>query len=279
MFAALDDEEASTLYYSLAFIYALPYLGNGFELDGFALLSLAICILHVQVGGWVGQVGGCGCGRGRAMLCIIVLLHSRGAPSCEQLGLCSASTSTLHPPACLPSHACLQVERLAQTEPVEVELPSVLRRLLAGIPLAVRSLGRYSARLGEEVGGRTRSAEDARKRRPDRCVPASQGCCRWVAVVGVGVPCSSAHVNCAGGYALRSQCLNLCLADSVACLLCLLTCRKYLEERSREARAELESFDKRRREREAEQQRQRKQQEGKEGQEGLRREREKEKER
>jgi len=35
------------------------------------------------------------------------------------------------------------VERLAQTEPVEIELPSVLRTLLASIPRAVRSLGRY----------------------------------------------------------------------------------------------------------------------------------------
>jgi hypothetical protein len=109
VFAALDDEEAYLLYYSLAFIYALPYVANGFELDGFALLSLLICALHVQL------------------------------------------------------------ERIAQTEPVEVELPSVLRRLVGGIPKAVRSLGRYSSRLGTELGGRTRSAEEARKRRPDRC--------------------------------------------------------------------------------------------------------------
>ena len=68
-----------------------------------------------------------------------------------------------------------------------------------------------------------------------------------------------------------------------ACLPRVLGRRKYLEERSREARAELESFDKRRRERQAEQQRQWKQQEREEGREegreGLRREREKEKER
>jgi hypothetical protein len=55
VFAALDDEEASALYYSLAFIYALPYLGSGLELDGFVLLSLLICILHVQVGGAGGR--------------------------------------------------------------------------------------------------------------------------------------------------------------------------------------------------------------------------------
>ncbi|PSC70899.1 Ras-related Rab7 [Micractinium conductrix] len=138
VFAALDDEDTSTLYYSFAFIYALPYLANGFQLDGFVLVSLVLCAVHVQV------------------------------------------------------------ERLAQTEPVEVELPSVLRSLLAGIPKAVRSLGRYSSRLGDEVGGRTRSSSDAAKRRPDR---------------------------------------------------------KYLEERSREARAELEAFDRRRRERQQVQQR------------------------
>ena len=57
VFAALDDEEASALYYALAFIYALPYLANGFELDGFALLSLLICILHVQVGAQAGGPG------------------------------------------------------------------------------------------------------------------------------------------------------------------------------------------------------------------------------
>lgn len=48
MFAALDDDDASTLYYSLAFIYALPYFASGFELDGFALFSVLLCILHVQ---------------------------------------------------------------------------------------------------------------------------------------------------------------------------------------------------------------------------------------
>lgn len=55
-------------------------------------------------------------------------------------------------PSCAtaPTPLCPQLERIAQTEPVEVELPGVLRRLLAGIPLAVRSLGRY--RCGEGLG-------------------------------------------------------------------------------------------------------------------------------
>lgn len=49
VFAAFDDEDASTLYYAFAFIYALPYLANGLELDGFALLSIAVGVAHVQV--------------------------------------------------------------------------------------------------------------------------------------------------------------------------------------------------------------------------------------
>lgn len=112
------------------------------------------------------------------------------------LATTAALTSATH-----PSTRCRlrpQVERVAQTEPAEVELPSVLRRLAAGLPAALRSLGRAAGELGGEAGARAQSAEAARRRRPDR---------------------------------------------------------KYLEERSREARAELESFDRRRRERQEEQQR------------------------
>lgn len=49
MFAAFDDEDAATLYYTYAFLYALPYLANGLELDGFAILSVFVGIAHVQV--------------------------------------------------------------------------------------------------------------------------------------------------------------------------------------------------------------------------------------
>lgn len=70
----------------------------------------------------------------------------------------------------------------------------MLRGLLESIPAAARGLGRIGSELREEVGGRARSAEDARRRRPDR---------------------------------------------------------RALEERSREARMELEEFDRRRRERAA----------------------------
>lgn len=59
MFAALDDEDASTLYYTYAFLYALPYLANGWEVDGFAVLALLVGVAHVQVG-----AGGSGAARG-----------------------------------------------------------------------------------------------------------------------------------------------------------------------------------------------------------------------
>lgn len=59
VFAALDDDDASTLYYSLAFIYALPYFASGFELDGFAIFSVLLCILHVQASARWGGGGFC----------------------------------------------------------------------------------------------------------------------------------------------------------------------------------------------------------------------------
>lgn len=108
MFGALDDEESSFIYWSFALIYTLPYLRNGFELDGFAIAALLLGALHMQV------------------------------------------------------------ERLAQTEPVEVELPEVLRALVRGLPRAVTALGRYGAGVGTEVGGRVRKSEEAQRRRPDR---------------------------------------------------------------------------------------------------------------
>ncbi len=49
VFAAFDDEEAATLYYTYAFLYALPYLANGLQLDSFAVLSIFVGIAHVQV--------------------------------------------------------------------------------------------------------------------------------------------------------------------------------------------------------------------------------------
>lgn len=62
----------------------------------------------------------------------------------------------------------MQVERIAQTEPVEIELPQVLRSLLRSVPRALTALGRYGAGVGEEVRGRVGKSADAQKRKPDR---------------------------------------------------------------------------------------------------------------
>lgn len=62
VFAALDDADSSALYYTYALLYALPYLGNGLQLDGWAALSVAVCAAHVQARG--GRAGGrAGAGR------------------------------------------------------------------------------------------------------------------------------------------------------------------------------------------------------------------------
>lgn len=108
VFGALDDEDSSVLYWSFAWIYAMPYVANGFELDGYAIAALLVGIAHMQV------------------------------------------------------------ERIAQTEPVEVELPQVLRSFLRSLPLALTVLGRYGAIVGEEVSGRVGRSADAQKRKPDR---------------------------------------------------------------------------------------------------------------
>ena len=89
--------------------------------------------------------------------------------------------------------AHMQIERIAETEPVEVELPQLLKSVLRSLPSALTAVGRYSEQVGEEVGGRVGRSVRAQKRRPDR---------------------------------------------------------KELEERSREARMELDEFDRKRRERE-----------------------------
>jgi hypothetical protein len=135
VFGALDDEDSAALYWTFAFIYTLPYLASGLQLDGFAAAALAAGAAH------------------------------------------------------------LQVERVAQTEPAEVELPAVARAALRRLPGAVAVAARYGARVGGEVAGRARRAGGAAARRPDR---------------------------------------------------------KFLEERSREARAELEEFDRRQRQRQRE---------------------------
>jgi hypothetical protein len=108
VFGALDDEASSVLYWSFAWIYTMPYIANGFELDRYAIAALLVGIIHMQV------------------------------------------------------------ERIAQTEPVEIELPQVLRSLLRSVPRALTALGRYGAGVGEEVRGRVGKSADAQKRKPDR---------------------------------------------------------------------------------------------------------------
>lgn len=96
--------------------------------------------------------------------------------------------------------AHMQIERIGQTEPVEVELPQVIRALLRSLPRAVTAIGRYGSSVGEEVSGRVGRSAEAEKRKPDR---------------------------------------------------------KYLEEKSRQARMEFDEFDRRRKQREKEKQRDR----------------------
>lgn len=67
-----------------------------------------------------------------------------------------------------PLRPRLQIERIALTEPVELELPAVVQSLLRAVPTAVRGVGRYASGLGSEAGSRVQSAEEAAKRRPDR---------------------------------------------------------------------------------------------------------------
>jgi hypothetical protein len=133
VFGALDDEEFSTMYWTFAFLYSLPYLSNGFQVDTFAFSMLFVSIIHMQI------------------------------------------------------------ERIAQTEPAEIELPEVLRKIAQGMLSAVDMLGVYGDRVGWDIRSRVKRSDEARRRRPDR---------------------------------------------------------KYLEEKSREERMELEDFDRRRRERE-----------------------------
>ena len=138
VFGALDDDASSVLYWTFAWIYTMPYVANGFELDGYAWFALILGVVHMQI------------------------------------------------------------ERRAQTEPVEVELPSVLRSVLRSLPRAVTALGRYGSVVGEEVSERVGRSAEAQQRKPDR---------------------------------------------------------KYLEEKSREARMELDEFDRKRRQREMERRR------------------------
>ena len=49
VFAAIDDEEQATKYYTFAAVYTLPLLRNGFTFDGFLAAAVLVCAAHVQV--------------------------------------------------------------------------------------------------------------------------------------------------------------------------------------------------------------------------------------
>ncbi len=120
---------------------------------------------------------------------------------------------------------------------------------------------------------RTRSAEEARRRRPDRCAHGT---------AASKVSGGRAHrllVSCFGQplWLLTSAWLTVLEKrvdwSALPATFRHICRRKFLEERSREARAELEDFDRRRRERQAEQRRLWQQQEQQEQQREKERER------
>lgn len=105
VFAAFDDEERAPIYYTNAFVYLLPWLSRGFELDRFSIACLLVGIAHVQV---------LAPGPMRAFLKLP--WESWSAEGQDQGSLSELS----------------QVERVAQTEPENIQLPSpdVIRKPL-----------------------------------------------------------------------------------------------------------------------------------------------------
>jgi len=94
VFGALYEEEGPTLYWVLSFLYFLPYVMDGFRLDGFTILTLCMGVLHMQI------------------------------------------------------------ERIAQTEPVQVR-PGILKESVQRhLPESLESVARISSSLGDELGSR-----------------------------------------------------------------------------------------------------------------------------
>jgi len=108
VFGALADEDSSLLYWALAFVYTLPYIRSGLDLDGYAIAMLILGAVHMQI------------------------------------------------------------ERVAQTEPAEVEFPEVLQTVLRSVPRALTALWRYGAGVGGEVADRIQESKEAQLRKPDR---------------------------------------------------------------------------------------------------------------
>ena len=184
VFAALDDEEAPTLYFTFAFIYGLPYLGNGLQLDGFALASLLLCVVHVQVGGRSGGSAAGGQQRSNRWAwgqrqpqcspqpssdhrtCRWSALHRRSQQRWS-FPQCCAACWPASPRPCARWGAtgeagCMHVPCSAAAQLAQQQGPAC--QLLLTSPAPARS-----AELGDEVGTRTRSAREASQRKPDRC--------------------------------------------------------------------------------------------------------------
>ena len=105
VFGALDDEQRAPIYYTNAVVYLLPWLSRGFELDRFSIACLVAGVLHVQVHG-TSQYDFCA-----AALCGIALPR-RGI------------LAKLHAFSMAMRSSVVQLERVAQTEPENFQLPS-----------------------------------------------------------------------------------------------------------------------------------------------------------
>lgn len=73
VFAALDDEDdASSLYFTYAFLYAIPYVSSGLELDTFVALSIITGVAHVQVRNFQAAAAGSSCAGALVSFCFSI---------------------------------------------------------------------------------------------------------------------------------------------------------------------------------------------------------------
>ena len=102
VFAAFDDEERAPIYYTNAFVYLLPWLSRGFELDRFSIACLLVGIAHVQV-----------LAPGPLHACLLGGNHGQKWIKIQEIQVIFVDCRSMS-----------QVERIAQTEPETVKLPS-----------------------------------------------------------------------------------------------------------------------------------------------------------
>lgn len=108
VFGALYEEEGPTLYWVLSFLYFLPYVMDGFRLDGFTILTLCMGVVHMQI------------------------------------------------------------ERIAQTEPVQVS-PGILKESVQRhLPESLEGVAKIPSSLGDELGSRIEENILAEKRGRDK---------------------------------------------------------------------------------------------------------------